>query len=172
MLSGGLGLAAGGMISEDAGQMFDLGKTLQSIQGELKSLNRNYTDMNTKVDPLFNKLNTKYDQLRMDHDELKTEFSTLQKRCEYLESQSRRNNLVFHGFDESQNETWEDCESKIKTYMNDDLNLDPRRVVIERAHRLGNGNKPRPIIAKFLSYKDKQSIQNRIREKINDDVVE
>ena len=32
-----------------------------------------------------------------------------------------------------------------------------------------NGNKPRPIIAKFLSYKDKQAIQNRIREKINED---
>ena len=53
--------------------------------------------------------------------------------------------------------------------MSDDFNLDPRRVVIERAHRLGNGNNPRPIIAKFLSYKDKPAIQIRIREKINDD---
>ena len=112
--------------------------------------------MNTKVDTLLNKLNTNYKQLRMDHEELKTKLSTLQNYCEYLESQSRRNNLVFPSFEESGDETWEDCESKIKTYMSDDLSLDPGNVVIERAHRLGNGNKPRPIIAMFLSYKDKQ----------------
>lgn len=89
----------------NACQMFELGRTLQSIQGELRSLNCNYTDMNTKVDTLFDKLNTNYEQLRTDHDELKAEFPTLQKCCEYLESQSRRNNLVFHGFAESEDET-------------------------------------------------------------------
>ena len=78
----------------------------------------------------------------MEHEELKTEFSTLQKCCEYLESQLRRNNLVFPSFEESGDETWEDCESKIKTYMSDDLNLDPGSVVIERAHRLVMATNP------------------------------
>ena len=80
--------------------------------------------------------------------------------------------MVFHGFEESNDETWDDCESKIKTYMNIDLNLDPDSVIIERAHRLGKGNKPRPIIAKFLNYKDKQKIQNRIKVKLNDEELE
>ena len=62
---GGLGLAGSGMINEDAGQTFNPSRTLHSIQGELKSLNRNYMDVNTKVDNLFNKLNTNYEQLRL-----------------------------------------------------------------------------------------------------------
>ena len=68
-----------GMMSWETGQPFDIVRTLQGIQGELRSLNRNYTDMNTKVDTMFNRLNTSYEQLRMDHEELKTEFSTLKK---------------------------------------------------------------------------------------------
>ena len=39
---GGLGLAAG-MMSGETGQPFDIVRTLQGIQGELRSLNRNYT---------------------------------------------------------------------------------------------------------------------------------
>ncbi|MCG7879743.1 MAG: hypothetical protein N0C90_25955 [Candidatus Thiodiazotropha endolucinida] len=165
----GLGRASGGSEEAGSGQPMDLNRVLQGIQGELRSLNRNYTEMNTKFDSLFNTMNTKYEQLRSDHEDLKMEFSTLQKRCDYLESQPRRNNLVFYGFDENNNETWDECESKIKTYMSYDLDINPESVMIERAHRLGNGNKPRPIIAKFLNFKDKQKVQNRIKEKIRDE---
>lgn len=166
---GGLGLAGGAQDNEESnsGQNFELYRTLQNMQDELKSLNRNFTRMNTKVDSVFSKLNEDHEQLRLDHEELNTQYSVLEKRCDYLESQSRRNNLVFHGFEENDNETWEDCETKIKTYMSSDLEIDPDNVEIERAHRLGRGtNRPRPIIAKFLNFKDKQRIQNRIKEKL------
>ena len=112
---GDLGIAGGGSEEAGFGQPQDLNRVLQGIQGELRSLNNNYTDMNVKVDSLFNIVNVKYEKLWLDHEELKMEFSTLQKRCEYLESQSRRNNLVFDGFDEGVDETWDDCESKTKT---------------------------------------------------------
>ena len=57
-------------------------------------------------------------------------------------------------------------------YLNVDLDFNPDNVIIEQAYRLGNGNNPRPIIAKFLNFKDKQKIQNRIKEKLNDDELE
>ena len=72
-----------------------------------------------------------------------------------LEDRSRRNNLVFYNFKESDNETPEDCEKYI-TELIDHLKILPENeeLWIERAHRLGKKTpecteRPRPIIAKF-----------------------
>lgn len=81
---GGLGLAGGAQDNEESnsGQNFELYRTLQNMQDELKSLNRNFTRMNTKVDSVFSKLNEDHEQLRLDHEELNTQYSVLEKRCE------------------------------------------------------------------------------------------
>ena len=81
-----------------------------------------------------------------------------------LEDRSRRNNLVFYNFKESDNETPEDCEKYI-TELIDHLKILPENeeLWIERAHRLGKKTpqcteRPRPIIAKFTYYKHKEEI--------------
>ncbi|XP_059358646.1 DDB1- and CUL4-associated factor 8-like [Carassius carassius] len=44
-------------------------------------------------------------------------------KMEYLESQTRRNNLVFDGIQESQGETWSETEEKIKKVVKEKLQL-------------------------------------------------
>lgn len=44
-------------------------------------------------------------------------------KVNYLESQSRRNNLVFYGVDEEQTETWDDTEQKVKKVIEENLNI-------------------------------------------------
>ncbi|KAI8486043.1 hypothetical protein Bbelb_361430 [Branchiostoma belcheri] len=77
------------------------------------------------------------------------------KKVDYLENQSRRNNIVIDGIvDDNNKETWADTEVK-------------RDIEIERAHRNGTYNKenprPRQAVVKLLRYKDKQLILSRAR---------
>ena len=55
---------------------------------------------------------------------------------EYLENQSRRNNIRIDGILEEPDETQEDSESKAEAALEFKLNL-PFKVEIERAHRTG-----------------------------------
>lgn len=83
-----------------------------------------------------------------------------------LEQYQRRDSVRFLGVGtDSERESSEDCEQKVLTIINKELNLG--RVTsndISIAHRVGlrNANRPRPIIVKFLSRKTKNEvIQNR-----------
>ena len=77
-----------------------------------------------------------------------------------LEDRSRRNILRFEGIKEHENESWEDCENKIYDLLENKLEMDIEKVVIERAHRTGKKNKNRsqPIVTQFSFYKDKMNI--------------
>lgn len=60
------------------------------------------------------------------------------------------------------NETRQQSEDKVKELISNKLQLQSQDIVIERAHRVGrkksSGDKPRPIIAKFLNYKDRKLV--------------
>ena len=82
------------------------------------------------------------------------------ERAIKLESHRRRNNLIFYGIPEEANETTAKTESILYSFLEDNLKLKEDRISMERAHRLGkrnaSGEKPRPIIAKFSFYKNKE----------------
>lgn len=90
---------------------------------------------------------------------------TIEKMAE-LEDRSRRNNLRIDGIKEESDETWEETEQHVKEMIKNKLELNEKKVVIERAHRVGKkGENTRTIIAKFLNYKDKVTMLNRYKEK-------
>lgn len=87
----------------------------------------------------------------------------LKEKNRALEDRSRRNNLRVDGLEERENETWKDCEKKIKMLMVKKLKMEKdyaEGIVIERAHRVGQKkkDKPRTVIFKLLNYKDKEEI--------------
>ena len=87
----------------------------------------------------------------------------------YLEGQTRRNNLVVDGIPEAQNESWKETEDKVRCVINEKLHLDSSQMVIERAHRTGNptgysGKRPRPIMIKFLRNKDKMAVLGKAKD--------
>ena len=55
--------------------------------------------------------------LRSDNQDLRGTVNYLTEKCDYMENQSRRNNLVFTGFAWVREgfESWEDCERKVKS---------------------------------------------------------
>lgn len=75
------------------------------------------------------------------------------QKCENLENQSRRNNLLFFNLLDVRGETWAKAEESLIPFCNEMLGVVISLPAIERAHRLGSfrENRPssRPIIVKL-----------------------
>ena len=82
----------------------------------------------------------------------------------YLEAYSRREKIKFTNTEESTEiggRTNEDTEEVLQTFLKRDLGYkDARNIEIQRVHRIGKGKdgNPRPILARFLRFKDRYFI--------------
>lgn len=119
-------------------------------------------------------VNGEVDLLKAELSETRSELVEANRKLDYLENQSRRNNLRFDGIDEDRNETWEQTELKVRSTLMTKLSLSQQEaesIKIERAHRTGrartnaNGSSGRSVIAKFSSFKDRSRILKRARER-------
>ena len=97
---------------------------------------------------------------------LQTQVGEMSAKYDNLEGQSRRENLRFFNMKEETRETWEETETKVRTYIKDELGIESENIQIERAHRLPGKYKPRPVIVKFSFYKDKNKILRRYKDKV------
>ena len=88
-------------------------------------------------------------------------LEALETKDLYLEAYSRRENIKFLNIEEEQNE---DTEEKLRSFLSENLEMnDVDGIEIQRVHRNGksfNGN-PRPILARFVRYKDVEKILSR-----------
>ncbi len=103
-------------------------------------------------------------QLKEKIAKLEAEKSELKERMISLESYQRRENLVFHGIEEAP--AWESfsvLRDKVRNEILQKLNIpNYENIRFDRIHRLGakkeNQSRPRPIIAKFTYYSDKEAV--------------
>ena len=85
-----------------------------------------------------------------------------------MQSRSMRDNLVFSGLPERAEE---DPEATIKVFLQQSLKLPQetvKNITFHRVHRLGgkrpDSRRPRPIVAKFEHFKQKELVKSRGRE--------
>ena len=86
---------------------------------------------------------------------------------DYIENQTRRNNLRIDGVIESPAETWADTEAAVRKTFATSLKLSERHandIRIERAHRTGESGKPKTVVVKFESYKDRDTVLRAARK--------
>ena len=114
-------------------------KKITSASAEIKKLSIRCTDFEETVS------------------KLETQNIILEEKCNDLESRSMRENLLFHGFDESNGE---ECEQVIKDFIANKLEIDTI-ITLDRTHRLGRPKTtgPRPIVAKFHEYKQRELVR-------------
>ena len=100
-------------------------------------------------------IHAKLEDVNKELDKISKDMASHSQKMEYLENQSRRNNIRVNGIPESDNETWEDAEVKVKRAIKDNLGIE---VDIERAHRVerrkiksgqANQNHPRTIVCRL-----------------------
>ena len=154
---------------------------IQDVRDELKSVKTEINDL--KVSLQFTQAQVDEDQKKADIIDTKIALHTenlnmindhadnVESQLEYIENQSRRNNIKILGIEENKDEekTWDDTEEVVRKALKDKLNLE-ENFEIERCHRIKSGNKnprfanqPRPIVAKFCKWKDKESILRKAR---------
>ena len=99
---------------------------------------------------------------------LKRDNERLTDRLVQLDSQSKRNNLIFNGVDEKQGrETWEQCEETVRQLICNNLKVqEGPSIKFERVHRNGEkkADKKRSIIAKFSNFKERDLVWNNRRK--------
>ncbi len=85
------------------------------------------------------------------------------RRLTELESRTMRDNLILTGIPENTNES---CEHQVKNLIRHQMGI-TENVEFDRVHRIGPphqqgpGSKPRPIVAKFTRYKQRELVRSR-----------
>ena len=139
----------------------DLLKTVTELKKSLEFTQKNVEKLDTMVTKLK---------------DAEGEIGSLQKtleqssKMEYLENQSRRNNIRVSGIPESADETWETVEEKVKKAIREKLDIE---IDIERAHRVQRKKKPegakksgqpRTIVYHLKNWKQKEAVVTKARK--------
>ena len=106
-------------------------------------------------------------------EEIQDNLDHQEEQMEYLENQSRENNVRIDGIPEEDNETWEITEAKVKQVLKDELNL-ASAPDVERAHRVGksprrpasaqsSASRPRTIVCRLHEWKERETILKSAR---------
>ena len=113
----------------------------KQLRQEISDLRMSLTYSQKEIDDL----KAKCDKLEKDnvrnqanHEDTHAAIVDLEDQPDYLENQSRRNNLKIFGIPEKENgfETWEETEQLVKEAIKDKLKI-TTQIQIERAHRVG-----------------------------------
>lgn len=137
--------------------------TKHDVEDLKERLNANETDKKMtaeKIQKVEDNIKSSLADLQNTNDELRAKVKLIEDKNLYLEAYSRRENIKFENIPE-EGTGKEDTEMVLRTFLEMELGFsDAAYLEIQRVHRLGKrkGESPRPILARFLRYKDCQSI--------------
>ena len=159
---------------------FDI-STLQKENSELRYKVNDVEDLCVTVSSLFdnhkessNKTDMNMKHLQKENSDLKEELSTLHTKFSQiseelldLKTRSMQENLLFFGLGESPRGQDDNTETKLRDFLKSELEISEYRledIVFDRVHRVGKirsgaNQNPRPIVAKFEKYTDRELIR-------------
>ena len=158
------------------------GPTLEDVMAKLNSLGTDMCSMKTDMSGMAEKVNTmssdfthiknQFDESQNRINDLETEVTRLHqqnndllRRVDDLEDRSRRNNVVFHGIEKTENEN---CEQVVKNLCSENLGIG-HDIIFDRVHRIGN-DESKSIIARCAFYKDREMILKNKKKLIGSDI--
>ena len=163
---------------EIAALKHDLKDDIKAVREELNEATKSLNAAWEEVSSLQEKnriLQQQLDSTAEENVKLKEDFEALKVRIVKQEDYSRRENLRFYNIPESAQETNEECVQKVKQVLSD-LGAPPD-VKFHAIHRTGKPNtnsgdsstssgepRPRPILARFVSRMDSESIWIKRKE--------
>ena len=138
---------------------------LEDILLKLEGFNGRFDQIEHKLESVASKMeNTTEEQTKLKAENEKLTKQDLEEKVSYLEGQSKRNNLLFHGVPEQKDEKWEECEVAVRKILEEKLGMEEASsesdIATERAHRVGKFTKDkiRPIVVKFANYKHRSLV--------------
>ena len=166
------------------GRLEDVFKAISSIESKIASLDTDVKDLKDKVKRNSRTIEDLEESIEFNEEDisdLKRDVKealytadALKKQLLYQEHYGRRENLMFIGITEHTanpqagkvSETQEEnTKEVIFKFMEEELEIQDarKRFEFQRIHRLGKkkGNAPRPIIARFLPYTDREEVSHK-----------
>ena len=160
--------------------------SLQDVKEDIKSIRKDITDLQASLQftqAKFEESNQKMEQIGVTllmHSEnlndINQQADQVDNQLEYLENQSRRNGVRITGIpeDKSVEQSWDDTGKVVKQSIKDKLSIN-EDFEIERCHRVNNRTRrsnnrsgqpeePRPLVAKFSKWKEKEIVLKKARE--------
>jgi len=135
-------------------------RDVDDIKESLNSIEADRQEASQSLKKMQDNNNTKLKCLEEENLKLGARVKEVEDQHLYLEAYSRRENLKFENIPED-DASREDTELVLRSFLERDLGyVDAASVEIQRVHRLGKKKegKPRPILARFLRFKDCQSM--------------
>lgn len=132
----------------------------EEVKEEFHNLREDYQTLHGEVEQLreeVSDLRSENDSLRREKEKMAERMENLVLKVDDLEGRSRRNNLIFSGIPKVRNESNEQCESAVRSFISDKLECDGSSMEFDRVHRL-NSKDDSPVIARFVFYKQKQEV--------------
>ena len=144
------------------GFQFKAKKDIIDLQESLSFTEDKYKSNLANVDKKQESISLQFVTIEEENRELSAKIKDLETKKLYLEAYSRRENIKFENINEfEEGSDKEDTEQALCLFMETELGfMDASSVEIQRVHRLGKNkeNEPRPILARFLRYKDCEKI--------------
>lgn len=135
-------------------QIDDMRDTTSFLDERTDAQNTDLQKANVKIKELTNKQQNLEEKIK----KYENEIEQLKTKDLYLEAYSRRENILFLNIKEDPREN---TEEKLRAFLRDDLGYENYdEVEFQRIHRNPSSDrtKPRPILARFLRYKDCEDI--------------
>jgi hypothetical protein len=79
-----------------------------------------------------------------------------------LQCRSMRENVIINGIEEAPEEKWHQTKDKVRDFIKDELKIE-QELPIDRAHRMGHGPRPRPVVVKFITSEAKTVIFQNVK---------
>ena len=133
---------------------------VDELKESVKFTSAKYEELKEKSQKVESKLEVDmravYRQIEGLSENLRQGLEVVEDKNEYLENQSRRNNIRILGVEETDDEkSWDDTEKVVKDLLKKKLNV-PGEVDIERAHRVAK----RPRLVAILEMPHNQESGN------------
>ena len=135
-------------------------RDVEDIKESLNSIEADHQEASQSLKKIQDDTNTKLKSLEEENLKLGARIKEVEDQHLYLEAYSRRENVKFENIPED-DASREDTELVLRSFLERDLGyVDAASVEIQRVHRLGKKKegKQRPILARFLRFKDCQSM--------------
>ena len=142
----------------------NIDKRLSTVETSCSFISSQHDDHKRELETAkreLKKMKTTCDSLEKNPKTLQNDKSTLESKLNDLEYRSMRDNLMFYGVPEQENE---DCDNRIKALISEKLELSQAgSISFDRVHRVGpfSHGKIRPIVAKFHYYKEREVVRTK-----------
>ena len=112
------------LIEEVKSDVCEIRKDVQDLRESVNFVAGKYNDMKSKVDAVELKIKAAFVQMEGLSTDMNDNFDAMEDRQDYLENQSRRNNIkIFRILENDDEKTWEDTELVVKKVIQNKLGI-------------------------------------------------